>query len=123
MIIIILIMTMRTRELVILSRPPFEVIEIWLESLVMHLSGAGAITRTLLADIQQYAHGAMQRDHGTPGACPGACPGTCPGTCPGSCAGYSALTRATSRVGSDDPQPDDHEHIQVSIQIHNLYYR
>ncbi|CAH2093393.1 unnamed protein product [Euphydryas editha] len=50
------------------ARPPFEVIEIWLESLVMHLS-QGAPPGPLLADILQYAHGAPRRAHATPEAC------------------------------------------------------
>ncbi|XP_075983639.1 LIM domain kinase 1 isoform X2 [Anticarsia gemmatalis] len=39
------------------ARPPFEVIEIWLESLVMHLSRPGPVPAPLLADIVQYARG------------------------------------------------------------------
>lgn len=33
-------------------RPPFEVLEIWLESLVMHLSQPGPLAPTLLADVR-----------------------------------------------------------------------
>ncbi|XP_047525040.1 LIM domain kinase 1 isoform X2 [Pieris napi] len=51
------------------TRPPFEVMEIWLESLVMHLSNPGPLPPTLLADILQYTHRATTRDHGTP-ECP-----------------------------------------------------
>ncbi|KAI8441856.1 hypothetical protein MSG28_005540 [Choristoneura fumiferana] len=36
-------------------RPPFEVIEIWLETLVIHLGGGTAPPPSLLADMQQYA--------------------------------------------------------------------
>lgn len=39
------------------ARPPFEVIEIWFESLVMHLSKPGPLPPTLLADIVQYGRG------------------------------------------------------------------
>ncbi|KAJ0173334.1 hypothetical protein K1T71_011510 [Dendrolimus kikuchii] len=51
------------------TRPPFEVLEIWLESLVMHLSLPGPLALTLLADIEQYARGATHQGHGTP-ECP-----------------------------------------------------
>lgn len=46
-------------------------IEIWLQSLVMHLSSAGPLPRTLLADILQYARGAARpsRGHATPECC------------------------------------------------------
>ncbi|KAG6443106.1 hypothetical protein O3G_MSEX002653 [Manduca sexta] len=73
------------------SRPPFEVIEIWLESLVMHLSNPGPVPPSLLADIVRYACGAMQRDHGTPDGCPA-----------GDTNGFCGLTRTTSRRGSGD---------------------
>ncbi|CAH2052617.1 unnamed protein product, partial [Iphiclides podalirius] len=53
------------------ARPPFEVMEIWLESLVMHLSSAGPPPATLLADIGQYARAAPPRQgHVTPECCP-----------------------------------------------------
>ncbi|XP_034827894.1 LIM domain kinase 1 isoform X1 [Maniola hyperantus] len=51
------------------ARPPFEVIEIWLQSLVMHLSNPGPLPPTLLADILQYGHGAANRGHATPECC------------------------------------------------------
>ncbi|KPJ11649.1 LIM domain kinase 1 [Papilio machaon] len=55
--------------------PPFEVMEIWLESLVLHLTSSGPLPPTLLADIEQYARGARQgalsgRGHATPESCP-----------------------------------------------------
>lgn len=50
-------------------RPPFEVIEIWLESLVMHLSSPGPLPPNLLADILQYTEGASERGHATPECC------------------------------------------------------
>ncbi|XP_049879395.1 LIM domain kinase 1 isoform X2 [Pectinophora gossypiella] len=50
-------------------RPPFEVLEIWLESLVMHLSNPGPLPPNLLADILQYAHGATEKGHATPECC------------------------------------------------------
>ncbi|XP_013167904.1 PREDICTED: LIM domain kinase 1 isoform X1 [Papilio xuthus] len=57
------------------TRPPFEVMEIWLESLVLHLTSPGPLPPTLLADIEQYARGARQgalpgRGHATPESCP-----------------------------------------------------
>ncbi|XP_068623901.1 LIM domain kinase 1 [Battus philenor] len=58
------------------TRPPFEVMEIWLESLVLHLSSPGPLPPTLLADIEQYARGTQQdvdlsgRGHATPECCP-----------------------------------------------------
>ncbi|CAK1552382.1 unnamed protein product [Leptosia nina] len=52
------------------ARPPFEVMEIWLESLVMHLGNPGPLPPTLLADILQYTHRAPEHDHGTPECCP-----------------------------------------------------
>lgn len=51
------------------SRPPFEVLEIWLESLIMHLANPGPLAPTLLADIEQYSRGASHRGHDTP-ECP-----------------------------------------------------
>ncbi|XP_026333809.1 uncharacterized protein LOC113240661 isoform X2 [Hyposmocoma kahamanoa] len=51
------------------KRPPFEVIEIWLESLVMHLSSPGPLPPNLLADILQYTEGASERGHATPECC------------------------------------------------------
>ncbi|CAH0595051.1 unnamed protein product [Chrysodeixis includens] len=48
------------------TRPPFEVIEIWFESLVMYLSKPGPIPATLLADIVQYSRGAGRRARGSP---------------------------------------------------------
>ncbi|XP_050353736.1 LIM domain kinase 1 isoform X3 [Nymphalis io] len=51
------------------ARPPFEVIEIWLESLVMHLQRPGPLPPTLLADILQYAHGAAEHGRATPECC------------------------------------------------------
>ncbi|XP_046963815.1 LIM domain kinase 1 isoform X1 [Vanessa cardui] len=51
------------------ARPPFEVIEIWLESLVMHLQRPGPLPPTLLADILQYAHGATEHGRATPECC------------------------------------------------------
>ncbi|CAK1590018.1 unnamed protein product [Parnassius mnemosyne] len=57
------------------TRPPFEVMEIWLESLVLHLSNAGPLPATLLADVEQYARAAHDagvpgRGHATPESCP-----------------------------------------------------
>ncbi|CAH0713436.1 unnamed protein product, partial [Brenthis ino] len=43
------------------ARPSFEVMEIWLESLVMHLSGARAPPPPLLADILQYSRASAPR--------------------------------------------------------------
>ncbi|KAJ8710992.1 hypothetical protein PYW07_008234 [Mythimna separata] len=50
-------------------RPPFEVIEIWLESMVMYLSGAGPVPATLLADIVQYSRGSAARTQRSPDCC------------------------------------------------------
>nr|XP_049699231.1 LIM domain kinase 1 isoform X2 [Helicoverpa armigera] len=44
------------------ARPPFEVLEIWLESMVMHLSQAAPLPRTLLADVMQYSRGDTRAD-------------------------------------------------------------
>ena len=50
-------------------RPSFEVMEIWLSSLVMHLSSPYPLPPTLLADILQYSRGASPQGHPTPECC------------------------------------------------------
>ncbi|OWR55111.1 LIM domain kinase 1 isoform 2 [Danaus plexippus plexippus] len=46
------------------ARPPFEVMEVWLDSLVRHLSAGGTLPQALLRDVLQYGgrHGVMTRD-------------------------------------------------------------